>query len=206
MDRPGSVIAALAKLLPERGRVLDIGAGDGYTARRIATEEREVIALEPARGMIRIAPRDPLVWVRGDAASLPFTDGSFDAAYATWAYFFSRNWDPTAGLHEVHRVVHKGGPIVVVDNLGGDEFTALASVDISADRERWTTWGFDCIEIETTFQFESIEEARLLLGFYFGSVGHEVVRTEFSFRVGAFVGESFGSGSLDIDQGVSLVL
>lgn len=32
MDRPGKVIAALDELLPPAGRVVDIGASDGFTA------------------------------------------------------------------------------------------------------------------------------------------------------------------------------
>ncbi len=192
MDRRGLVVETLNNLLPERGRVLDIGAGDGYTARRVVTEERSVVALEPAAEMIRMTAGGRLAWVRGDAASLPFRDGTFGAAYATWAYFFSRNWDPTPGLKEAHRVVRQGGRIVVADNLGGDEFTAMAPGDITADRTKWKAWGFDCIELATSFEFESVEEARLLLGFYFGEPGIEAAGTEFSFRVGVFVGESAG--------------
>jgi ubiquinone/menaquinone biosynthesis C-methylase UbiE len=48
--------------------------------------------------------------VRGDAELLPFRDRSFAGAYATWAYFFSREWDPTLGIEELHRAVRPGGP------------------------------------------------------------------------------------------------
>ena len=128
MDRDGLVIRALDELLP-LGRVLDVGAGDGFTAERLGAGRR-IVALEPSAGMIGVRP---LVWVRGDAEHLPFAEASFDGAYATWAYFFSRDWDPTPGIAELDRVVRSGGPVAIVDNLGGDAFAAMADADISAD-------------------------------------------------------------------------
>jgi hypothetical protein len=52
MDRPGKVVGALDAILPSRGVLLDIGAGDGFTAERLTTESRSVVAVEPATGMI----------------------------------------------------------------------------------------------------------------------------------------------------------
>ncbi|MGH2525853.1 MAG: class I SAM-dependent methyltransferase [Actinomycetota bacterium] len=89
MDPAGLVIDALDRRLPDRGLVLDVGAGDGFSAERLTTGSRRVVPMEPLVGMIR-RERD-LPWVRGDAELLPFRDGSFADAYATWAYFFSRN-------------------------------------------------------------------------------------------------------------------
>ncbi len=139
MDRDGLVIAALDSLLPA-GRSLDVGAGDGFTAMRLRAG-REVVAMEPDAGMI--AATTPLAWVRGEAAHLPFRAASFDAAYATWAYFFSRDWDPTPGIAELDRVVVAGGPLAIVDNLGGDAFAAMADAEtllafFFGERERRT--------------------------------------------------------------------
>jgi hypothetical protein len=50
MDRDGLVVRALDELLP-RGRVLDVGAGDGFTAERLGANRR-IVALEPNVGMI----------------------------------------------------------------------------------------------------------------------------------------------------------
>lgn len=190
MDRPGLVIGALARRLPASGRVLDIGAGDGHTAMGLMTANLHIVALEPARPMMRLDR--PLAWVQGDAEHLPFSPASFDAAYATWAYFFSRNWDPSPGIGELHRVVRPGGPLLIVDNLGGDEFTALASSDITADAGSWQAQGFECEEIETRFEFESLQEARKLLGFYFGDRGRAGAKKALSYRVGVFHGASRG--------------
>ena len=64
MDRDGVVVRRLDALLPP-GAVLDVGAGDGHTAIRLARRDRRVVPLEPAAGMIDRGK--PLPWVRGVA-------------------------------------------------------------------------------------------------------------------------------------------
>jgi SAM-dependent methyltransferase len=187
MDRRGRVVACLDSVLPS-GVVLDIGAGDGFTACRLAGPRRTVVALEPAAGMVR-ADR-PLPWVRGDAESLPFDDDSFDGAYATWAYFFPGFVDVGPGLAEVRRVVRPGCPIVVVDNLGDDQFTALAERPISADVDFWAGEGFDVVRIDTAFEFESLADAQRLLGHFFGTRGVSGAERVVGYRVGAFIGRA----------------
>jgi SAM-dependent methyltransferase len=188
MDRDGLVVRALDELLP-RGRVLDVGAGDGFTAERLGANRR-TIALEPSAGMIGVRS---LAWVRGDAEQLPFTAGSFDGAYATWAYFFSRDWDPTPGIAELDRVVRAGGPLAIVDNLGGDAFAAMADADVSADPTWWNEQGFETRVIETAFRFDDLDDARRLLGFFFGDRGVEGAALEVPFRVGIFTRLSLGA-------------
>ncbi len=188
MDRDGLVIAALDSLLPA-GRSLDVGAGDGFTATRLRSG-REVVAMEPDAGMIAAAP---LAWVRGEAAHLPFRAASFDAAYATWAYFFSREWDPTPGIAELDRVVVGGGPLAIVDNLGGDAFAAMADAEISADPSFWAAQGFELRAIDTSFRFDDLSEAETLLGFFFGEPGRKSAALEIGFRVGVFTRPSRGA-------------
>ena len=189
MDRDGLVIAALDGLLPA-GRVLDVGAGDGFTAARLGGG-RTVVALEPSAGMLVRA--DLAHRVRGEAERLPFADGMFDGAYATWAYFFSRDWDPTPGIAELDRVVRTGGPIAIVDNLGGDAFSAMTDADLSADPDFWAAQGFACEPIDTAFRFEDLEEAERLLGFFFGDRGVRDAALEVPFRVGLFHRDSHGA-------------
>jgi SAM-dependent methyltransferase len=191
MDQPGRVIKMLDTELPN-GLVLDVGAGDGFTAEKLQTPQRRVFALEPAAGMIE--PNRPCTWVRGDAEHLPFAAGSFTAAYATWAYFFSRNWDPTPGIAELHRVVAPGGPLVIVDNAGGDEFCNLTSHDISADADFWRRHGFSKRVIATEFRFETLTEAAELLGFYFGARGREAAALSVEFCAAVFTAPSAGPG------------
>jgi SAM-dependent methyltransferase len=188
MDRDGLVTGALDATLPH-GLVLDVGAGDGFTAERLG-RARTIVALEPSAGMIG---GRSLRWVRGEAEHLPFRDASFDGAYATWAYFFSRDWDPSRGVAELDRVVRAGGPLAIVDNLGGDAFAAMADTDISADPTWWSARGFETHAIETAFRFDDLEEARRLLGFFFGEAGVDGATVEVGYRVGLFTRTSFGA-------------
>lgn len=189
MDRPGRVIQHLDARLPT-GRVIDVGAGDGFTAERLTSADRRIVPVEPAKGMIR---RDrSLAWVRADAEQLPFRDGSCAGAYSTWAYFFTRKWDPTRGIAELHRVVEPGGPLVVVDNAGDDEFCALAATDITADIAFWESRGWATTIIDTEFGFEDIDDARTLLGFFFGDRGRRAAKLRIGYRVAAFEGMSRG--------------
>jgi SAM-dependent methyltransferase len=183
MDRPGLVIAALDRLLPD-GLVADIGAGDGFTAERLTRPARPVVAVEPAAGMRRAGR--PVLWAAASAEALPFADDSLSAAYATWAYFFSRDWDPSPGLAELDRCVRAGGPLIVVDNLGDDEFTAPAGARANADPEYWAGQSFACEVVDTVFEFTSPADARTLLDLYFGPSADHGEQLSFTYRVGVF--------------------
>lgn len=188
MDRGGRVIERLDELLPQ-GLVVDVGAGDGFTAERLDVGRRRIVALEPARAMIDASRA--MTWVQGDAERMPFRDSSLDAAYATWAYFISRGFDPTPGLSELHRTVRAGGVLAIAENLGDDEFCAISPTDITADPEFWHAQGFSLETVETTFSFESDEDALRLLTFYFGDVGPKPPK-HMTYRVGLFIGHSRG--------------
>ena len=189
MDRYGVVLRRLDELLPA-GDVLDIGAGDGFTAARLTRPDRRIVALEPAAGMIDRAK--PLPWVRGVAQALPFRRAAFAGAYATWAYFFPALGHGDAGLEEAHRIVHPGGPIVMVDNAGEDEFSALGGSAVASEAGWWRERGFAREVLTTSFRFDSLAEARELLGFYFGEPGRAWNRAEIEYKVAVYVGQSRG--------------
>jgi hypothetical protein len=191
MDREGQVFRFLDRLLPI-GNVLDIGAGSGFTADQLRRSHRFVVPLEPAAQMVD--PERPLPWVRGIAQELPFKERAFCAAYATWAYFFPqyRGFGPE-GLREADRVVHPKGPIVVVDNAGDDEFCGLFRRDISSGSSWWNERGFDCRILQSSFEFDSMEEAKDLLSFYWEHNGREpgtTVKLKFEFKIAVYLREA----------------
>lgn len=185
MDRDGKVINFLDQHLPE-GLVLDIGAGNGFTAIRLINPNRTVIPLEPDESMIDASI--PLVWTRGVAQNMPFHNAIFDAAYSTWAFFFQGVEMIEEGLCELKRVVKLGGRIIIVDNAGNDEFCALSPRDIASDPDWWESQGFQPTIIKTAYKFDSLEEANALLSFYFGDdIGKANRKTEIEYRVAAYV-------------------
>jgi len=189
MDRDGVVIDFLNQLLPD-GRILDIGAGNGFVGDQLIGRDRRcVVALEPESRMVDASR--PLVWAKGVVQDIPFHDATFDGAYATWAYFLAGRPDREPGLREVVRVVRNGGPVVIVDNAGEDEFCALSGKPIADDGQWYLQRGFSRTVLDTTFRFDSIEEARELLSFYFGEDTTQAINsTEIEFKVAAYVGES----------------
>lgn len=86
--------------------VLNVGAGAGSYEPR----DRQVVAVEPSASMRAQRPPEMAAAIDGRAEDLPFADGHFDAAMAT---FTVHQWsDLTAGLRELRRVTR--GPVVVL--------------------------------------------------------------------------------------------
>jgi SAM-dependent methyltransferase len=107
----------------EAQRVLDVGCGPGALTgelvRRFGADA--VAAVDPSPGFVEAAGRrNPGVDVRrAEAESLPFDDGSFDAALAQLVVHFMT--DPAAGIAEMRRVTRDGGVVTacVWDHAGG---------------------------------------------------------------------------------------
>lgn len=194
MDRDGKVIEYLSQNLP-KGLILDIGAGNGFTAGKLISEDRVIVPVEPDEKIID--SKKNLIWIKGIAQDLPFHNNIFDGAYSTWAFFFpSMGIEKVReGLSELNRVVKRDGKILIVDNAGKDEFFSLSNrklVDFESDDQFWKSVGFSHTIVNTSFKFDTKEEARKLLGFYFGEKGKQFNDTEVQYRVVAYEGKSKG--------------
>lgn len=199
MDRDGVILRHLDDLLPD-GVVLDVGAGDGFTAERITGSRRRVVAAEPARGMTEASRLLP--WVRALAQALPFRPAAFDGAHATFAYFFPAIGHGEEGLLEIDRVLRPRAPFVFVDSAGDDELDSLRNPgdvnrgeSIASPRDWWHERGFRSTVIATSFRFRTIEDAQKLLGFFFGEVGRDSARLEVGFDAVAYLREAPGESS-----------
>ncbi len=97
-------------------KVLDVGCGTGVLARaalgRVGPEGR-VVGLDLNEGMLAVAARsEPRIeWRRGDAASLPFKDASFDVVASQFALMFFP--DRVACLRQMWRTLAPGGRLAV---------------------------------------------------------------------------------------------
>ena len=97
-------------------KVLDVGCGTGVLAReahRRVGQEGQVVGLDLNQGMLAVAARaEPNVeWRRGDAASLPFEDASFDIVVSQFALMYFP--DRVASLREMWRALAPGGRLAV---------------------------------------------------------------------------------------------
>jgi demethylmenaquinone methyltransferase / 2-methoxy-6-polyprenyl-1,4-benzoquinol methylase len=133
-DRMGAVLSfgqdprwrrALVKAVaPEPGqRILDVATGTGLVARELAAAAPcDIVALDQSDAMLdgaraRLARFPELArrvtLIRGEAESLPFRDGEFDAL--TFTYLLRYVDDRAATMRELARVVKPGGRIGMVE-------------------------------------------------------------------------------------------
>jgi phosphatidylethanolamine/phosphatidyl-N-methylethanolamine N-methyltransferase len=107
---------------PADARVLDLACGAGPNLDLVAPQvpDGSVVGFDHSPGMVAAA-RDRVTddgatygaVLRGDAATLPFSDGVFDAALCTLS--LSAIPDHVAAIDEVRRVLRPGGRFVVFD-------------------------------------------------------------------------------------------
>ncbi|HEY2316934.1 MAG TPA: methyltransferase domain-containing protein [Solirubrobacteraceae bacterium] len=120
--------------------VLDVAAGTGHAARQLAETARAVVALDAteamlARGQAQAVAegRDNVLFMRGDAAGLPFLDASFDVVVSRFAaHHFER---PEAVVAEMARCTRPGGHVALVD-LVADDDPAIAEEQNRLERLR----------------------------------------------------------------------
>ena len=99
------------------GRLLDLGCGAGWSSSLFAAQGYDVVGLDLAAAF-EPPPGERLRFSLGDAARLPFPDGSFDAVAAY--QFLEHVPDPQSVLLEVRRVLRPGGWFCLVGpNLMG---------------------------------------------------------------------------------------
>jgi ubiquinone/menaquinone biosynthesis C-methylase UbiE len=110
--------AALNRLgRPIAGSLLDVGCGPGLLLEvLVEREEVSVAGIDISPEMIRVA-KDRL-GVRadltlGDAESLPWKDDQFDCAFCVDSFHHYPN--PERGLAEMHRVLKRGGRLLIAD-------------------------------------------------------------------------------------------
>ncbi|HEX6366840.1 MAG TPA: class I SAM-dependent methyltransferase [Agromyces sp.] len=113
--RPGYPIEAVAWLIGDAERVLDLGAGTGKLTEALVALDRDVIAVDPVEEMLEeleiAVPGVPRIL--GTAEDIPLEDASVDAVVAgqAWHWFV-----PERAVPEIARVLRPGGVLGLVWN------------------------------------------------------------------------------------------
>jgi SAM-dependent methyltransferase len=147
--RPDPVHRALrARLLAGlRGRVLEVGSGDGRSFEHYSPEVEHVLAVEPdATARAAAEPRAraaavPIDVVAGVAVPLDAADASFDAAIVMGVLCSVP--DPAAALGELRRALRPGGELRFWEHVRSRN-PAFRAVQRGADRLFWTKWIGGC--------------------------------------------------------------
>jgi SAM-dependent methyltransferase len=98
-------------------RILDLSTGTGWTSRVVARRGARVIGVDIAADLLdearvnAVAEALPIDYQIGDAESLGFEDGEFDAVVSTFGIMFASR--PEAAAAELARVCRKGGRIAL---------------------------------------------------------------------------------------------
>jgi SAM-dependent methyltransferase len=101
-------------IVPAPGRrTLELGCGEGRVTRDLTQRGHQVVALDISTTLVTAASAaDPFgVYVLGDAAALPFADGSFDLVVAYNSLMDVD--DMPAAVSEASRVLEPGGRLSV---------------------------------------------------------------------------------------------
>jgi len=130
-----------------RGRVIEIGAGNGLNFRHYPAEVQEVVAVEP-EPYLRARAREaaatasvPVTVVDGTADRLPGQEGEFDAAIASLVLCTVP--DPPAALAEARRVLRPGGELRFYEHVRARDARRARWQDRLA-RRIWPTVGGGC--------------------------------------------------------------
>lgn len=106
--------------LPEQANVLDLGCGTGRLVHRLATEFPTLkgTGLDFSAQMLRQAEQhnryqERLIYKQGNAESLPFANGEFDAVFNTLSFLHYPH--PQRVISEVSRVLRPNGRFYLVD-------------------------------------------------------------------------------------------
>jgi SAM-dependent methyltransferase len=142
-DRPDPVARELRRrlLVGLRGRVLEVGCGDGRSFEHYPTSVTQLVAVEPdpaARALAAERVRDtivPIDVVEGTAEALPAENGSF-AAVVSMGVLCTVS-DPASTLAEVCRVLEPSGELRFWEHVRSDNLP-LRLLQRSLDRIFWT--------------------------------------------------------------------
>lgn len=182
-DYQGNIPRAIDDIINvDRLDVLDLGAGTGRLTLLVGPRARSIRAFDTSAEMLRVC-RERLFasglsnWQVdvADHRRLPVPDHSADLVVSGWSVAYLVVWHPetwrdelATWMNEMKRVLKPNGQIILFESLGTGNETPI-QLDHLKDYYPWLAEaGFQSKWIRTDYQFESVEEAADLAGFFFG--------------------------------------
>jgi ubiquinone/menaquinone biosynthesis C-methylase UbiE len=111
--------------IKETDWVLDLGCGTGLLSNAIRNKTNFVVGIDLTEKMLEQAAEKnrnispSILYVCGDGHRLPFFDQQFDIVMTRLTIHHFH--DPSKILSEIHRVLKKGGKLIVADIVGSDD-------------------------------------------------------------------------------------
>jgi ubiquinone/menaquinone biosynthesis C-methylase UbiE len=110
-----------------------------------------------------------------DHRNLPLVDGMAKVVISGWSLSYLAVWggkewrtEVEKALKEIERVLQKKGMIILLETLGTGNQEPEAPEKLRCYYDYLEEQGFSRKWIRTDFEFESLEEAVELMGFFFG--------------------------------------
>ena len=190
-DYQGNIPRAIDEIIKVDGLdVLDLGAGTGRLTLMLAPRVKAMRSFDVSAEMLRVC-RERLIasglsnWQVdvADHRHLPIPDQSADAVVSGWSVAYLVVWHPETWrtelevwMNEMQRVLKPGGYIILFESLGTGNETPI-QLEHLRDYYPWLDEaGFQSKWIRTDYQFESVDEAADLAGFFFGAEMADRVR------------------------------
>jgi ubiquinone/menaquinone biosynthesis C-methylase UbiE len=128
-----SIEHCVRRLIPKPGEnILDLATGTGWTSRLLARRGAKVTGVDIAGDLIAAAKKRAsaeglaIDYQVGDAESLPFGDGAFDAVISTCGIMFASR--PEVAAAELARVCRRGGRIALTTWLSDSNLAKMFQV------------------------------------------------------------------------------
>ena len=192
-DYQGNIPRAIDEIINVNGLdILDLGAGTGRLTLLLAPRVNSIRAFDVSAEMLRVC-RERLTasdlsnWQVdvADHRQLPVPDHSVDLIVSGWSVAYLVVWNPETWqaeletwMNEMKRVLKPDGQIILFESLGTGNETPIYLEHLRNYYPWLGETGFQNKWIRTDYQFESVEEAADLAGFFFGAEMADRIRLE----------------------------
>ncbi|HEX7065490.1 MAG TPA: class I SAM-dependent methyltransferase [Bacillales bacterium] len=183
-DHEGHILKTLHEIVDLQGKdVVDIGAGTGRLTRLVAPYVKSIKSYDLSRHMLDVISAKlsaqhykHFETKVSDLRTIPVEENSVDVVMADWSicYLASSNhpeWKENLEtvIKEIHRVLRPNGKIVIFETLGTG-YVEPNPPDFLTQyyQELEQVYDFHHKSIRTDYAFESMEEMRELIPFFFG--------------------------------------